>query len=108
MKPEECGFGPACVAKNADAEAGKRAGVGTHERGGASPPAANAASVPTEGVVGFELASVAERAATAKPRLEAKARRKLETLLRERPREGVRRDEWPVRGGTREGARKDD
>jgi len=87
-----------------DAEAGKRAGIGAHEPGGALPPAVNAAPVPTEGVVGFELASVAEKATTAKPRVEAKARRKLETLLRERPREGVRRHEWPVREGMREGA----
>jgi hypothetical protein len=78
--------------------------LGRTSEGVRLPPAANAASVPTEGVVGFELASVAERAATAKPRLEAKARRKLETLLRERPREGVRRHEWPVREGMREGA----
>ena len=34
MKSEECGVGPACVAKNADAETGKRADVGAHEPGG--------------------------------------------------------------------------
>jgi hypothetical protein len=108
MKPEECGVGPACVAKNADAETGKRADVGAHETGGALPPAMRATPVPAEGVVSFELASVAERAATAKPRVEAKARRKLESLMWERPREGVRRHEWPVREDMREGARKHD
>jgi len=46
MKPEECGVGTACVAKNTDAEAGKRADVGAHEPGGALPPAVNAAPVP--------------------------------------------------------------
>jgi hypothetical protein len=106
MKAEECGVGPARVAKKTDAETGKRADVGAHEPGGALPPTVSAAPVPTEGGVGFELASVAEKAATAKPRVEAKARRKLEMLMWERPREGVRRHEWPVlREGMREGAR---
>jgi hypothetical protein len=108
MKPEKCGIGPACVAKNADVEASKRAGVGAHEPGGALPPAANAAPIPTEGIVGFELASVAERAATAKPMVESKGRLNLETLPRERPREGARRHEWPVQEGMRESGRKQD
>jgi hypothetical protein len=51
------------------------AGVGAHEPGSALQPAANAALVSVEGVIGFRLASVAERATTTKLMVETKVRR---------------------------------
>jgi hypothetical protein len=80
MKVEECGIGPAHMAKNANAETGKCMDIGAHKPRGALPLAVSAALVPTKGVVGFKLISVAEKAATAKPRVEVKAQCKLKML----------------------------